>query len=71
MSVSVWDGYNRSATAAVTVKVTNANDNAPAITAGQAFRIDDGYKQIIAEIESSDPDDVNQPGFTKFRGWKS
>jgi endo-1,4-beta-xylanase len=70
VSVSVWDGYNRSATAAVAIKVTNANDNAPAITAGQAFRIDDGYKQIIAEIESSDPDDVNQIGFTKFRGWK-
>jgi endo-1,4-beta-xylanase len=68
--VSVWDGYNRSAAAPVTIKVTNANDNAPAITAGQAFRIDDGYKQIIAAIEVSDPDDVNQIGFTKFRGYK-
>ena len=68
--VSVWDGYNRSAAAPVAIKVTNANDNAPAITAGQAFRIDDGYKQIIAAIEVSDPDDVNQVGFTKFRGYK-
>jgi Cadherin domain len=70
VSVSVWDGYMRSAAVPVTVKVTNANDNAPAITAGQAFRIDDGYKQIIAEIETSDPDDANQIGFTKFKGWK-
>jgi endo-1,4-beta-xylanase len=68
--VSVWDGYTRSAAAPVTIKVTNANDNAPAITAGQAFRIDDGYKQIIAEIEVSDPDDVNQIGFTKFKNYK-
>jgi VCBS repeat-containing protein len=70
VSVSVWDGYVRSAPQTITIKVTNANDNAPAITAGQAFRIDDGYKQIIAEIEVSDPDDVNQVGFTKFRGYK-
>jgi hypothetical protein len=70
VSVSVWDGYMRSAAAPVSVKVTNANDNAPAITAGQAFSIDDGYKQIIAALEVSDPDDVNQIGFTKFKGWK-
>jgi endo-1,4-beta-xylanase len=68
--VSVWDGYNRSAAAPVTINVTNANDNAPAITAGQAFSITDGYKQIIAEIEVSDPDDVNQIGFTKFKNFK-
>ena len=70
VSVTVWDGYNRSAAAPVTIKVTNANDNAPAITAGQAFSITDGYKQIIAEIEVSDPDDVNQIGFTKFKNFK-
>jgi endo-1,4-beta-xylanase len=67
--VSVWDGYIRSAAANVTVKVTNANDNAPAITAGQSFDIDQGYRNTIAAVESSDPDDVNQPGFTKFQGW--
>jgi hypothetical protein len=69
VSVSVWDGYIRSAAANVTVKVTNANDNAPAITAGQSFDIDQGYRNTIAAVESSDPDDVNQPGFTKFQGW--
>ena len=60
---------SRSAAANVTVKVTNANDNAPAITAGQSFDIDQGYRNTIAAVESSDPDDVNQPGFTKFQGW--
>jgi hypothetical protein len=69
VSVSVWDGYVRSAAVPLTITVTNANDNAPAITAGQAFRIDDGYKQIIAALEVSDPDDVNQIGFTHFSNW--
>ncbi|HTU64481.1 MAG TPA: endo-1,4-beta-xylanase [Steroidobacteraceae bacterium] len=70
VQVSVWDGYNRSAAASVAIKVTNENDSAPAITAGQAFSITDGYKQIIAEIEVSDPDDINQIGFTKFKNFK-
>jgi hypothetical protein len=69
VSVSVWDGYVRSAAQPVTIQVTNANDNAPAITAGQAFRIDDGHRNVIAEIEVSDPDDVNQIGFTTFSGY--
>jgi endo-1,4-beta-xylanase len=70
VSVSVWDGYARSAAAPVTIQVTNVNDNAPAITAGQTFRIDQGYRQFIASIEVSDPDDVNQVGFTTFSGYK-
>jgi endo-1,4-beta-xylanase len=70
VSVSVWDGYSRSAAVPVTLQVTNANDNAPAITAGQAFRIDDGSRNVIAAIEVSDPDDVNQVGFTTFTGYK-
>jgi GH35 family endo-1,4-beta-xylanase len=70
VTVSVWDGYSRSAAVPVTITVTNANDNAPAITAGQTFRIDQGYRQFIASIEVSDPDDVNQVGFTTFSGYK-
>jgi len=70
VSVSVWDGYRRSADGSVLIKVDNANDNPPAISAGQAFRIDDGYQQTIAALEASDPDDVNQIGFTTFSGWK-
>ncbi|MEO8019137.1 MAG: endo-1,4-beta-xylanase [Pseudomonadota bacterium] len=69
VSVSVWDGYVRSAAANVKVKVTNANDNAPVITAGQTFDIDQGYRRTVAALESSDPDDINQIGFTTFQGW--
>jgi endo-1,4-beta-xylanase len=69
VAVSVWDGFTRSAAANVTINVTNANDNVPAISAGQSFNIDDGANNVIAGVESSDPDDMNQPGFTKFQGW--
>jgi endo-1,4-beta-xylanase len=66
VGVSVWDGYVRSATASVTINVTNANDNAPSITAGQAFNIDGGAHNVIDALEVSDRDDVNQLGFTTF-----
>src|SRR5688500_10275593 len=67
IAVSVWDGYVRSAQGTVTINVTNENDNAPAITAGQSFRIDDGYSHVLGALESSDPDDANQLGFTTFQ----
>jgi endo-1,4-beta-xylanase len=68
-SVSVWDGYARSAPQDIVVNFTNDNDNAPSVTAGQTYRIDGGYRNQVAAIESSDPDDVNQLGFTTFQGW--
>ena len=44
VSVSVWDGFRRSAAETVTVNVTNLNDNVPVIGADQRFRIDDGSR---------------------------
>ena len=70
ISVSVWDGYVRSAPGTVTIKVTNVNDNPPSVTAGQTFDIDQGYKRTIGWLESSDPDDMNQLGFTTFQDWQ-
>jgi hypothetical protein len=69
VSVSVFDGYTRSATESVTIKVTNLNDNPPVIGAGQSFRIDGGSHNVIGRVLASDPDDTNQPGFTTFSGW--
>jgi len=69
VSVSVWDGYTRSA-ASVAIEVTNVNDNVPSVSAGQTFDIDSGYKRTIAWLESSDPDDMNQLGFTTFQDWQ-
>jgi len=70
ISVSVWDGYVRSAVGAVTINVANVNDNVPSVTAGQTFDIDEGYKRTIGWLESSDPDDMNQLGFTTFQNWQ-
>jgi GH35 family endo-1,4-beta-xylanase len=70
LSVSVWDGYNRSS-GSVTVNVTNENDNVPAIAAGQTFAIDGdtNYTYILGYIEASDADDTNEPMFTDLGAW--
>jgi hypothetical protein len=64
--VTVWDGYKRSERADVLIRTNNLNDNAPAVTAGQSFSIDGGAHNVIDALEVSDPDDVNQLGFTTF-----
>jgi endo-1,4-beta-xylanase len=68
ITVSVWDGYRRSAPGTVTVQVTNANDIAPVVTA-QAFNIDDGRRYELGTLKAADGDDANQPGFTTFSAW--
>ncbi|MDF3019602.1 MAG: xynB 3 [Steroidobacteraceae bacterium] len=70
ITVSVWDGYNRSAAGTVTIQVGNANDNAPVVTAGQRFNIDDGSRYNLGLLSATDADDGNQPGFTTFAGWQ-
>jgi endo-1,4-beta-xylanase len=66
VKVQVWDGYASSAVETVTININNLNDNKPAVTAGQRFPIDGGAHNVIDAIEVSDPDDVNQIGFTNF-----
>jgi endo-1,4-beta-xylanase len=69
VSVSVWDGFRRSLAETVAIDVTNLNDNAPVITAGQSFRIDDGAQWTIGKVNATDADDTNQPGFTTLQAW--
>ena len=69
VDVSVFDGYTRSPPQAVAINVTNVNDNAPVITAGQSYRIDGGSNNDVANVLATDADDTNQPGFTTFSGW--
>jgi endo-1,4-beta-xylanase len=69
VSVSVWDGYTRSANETVTINLNNLNDNQPSVTAGQRFPIDGGAHNVIGAIEVSDPDDINQIGFTSFQNF--
>lgn len=70
VGVSVWDGYRRSAVGSVTVKVTNANDNAPVIDNGGDYRIDGGYGGDLGVPANFDADDTNQPGFSRLNDWK-
>jgi hypothetical protein len=69
VDVSVYDGYTRSKPQAVTVNLTNVNDNAPSVTSGQSYRIDGGRNNTVARVAATDADDTNQPGFTQFSGW--
>jgi endo-1,4-beta-xylanase len=69
VSLSVFDGFTRSAQEAVKIVVTNTNDNPPEITAGQSYRIDGGSHNDVARLLATDADDTNQPGFTVFSGW--
>ncbi len=68
ITVSVWDGYVRSAAGNVTIKVTNANDNTPWVLSGQAYYIDATY-EWIGRTKANDADDANEPGFTTFSNW--
>jgi endo-1,4-beta-xylanase len=69
LPVFVSDGTAFSKSEFITINVTNVNDNAPAITAGQSYRIDGGRNNTVAKVLATDGDDQNQPGFTSFSGW--
>jgi endo-1,4-beta-xylanase len=69
VAVSVHDGLRRSVEENVAIEIANLNDNPPAITAGQAYRIDGGSNNTLARVLATDPDDANQPGFTTFGPW--
>ena len=70
LSVSVWDGYARSAPETVTININNLNDNEPSVTRGSdASTSTAGRTTSIDALEVSDPDDVNQLGFTTFSGF--
>ncbi len=69
LSVSVWDGYTRSQPGSIVVNVTNENDTAPEIVAGQSFNIDDGHRYVVGQLDANDGDDLNQPDFTTFSNW--
>jgi endo-1,4-beta-xylanase len=69
LTVSVYDGFRRSAGANVAIHVDNVNDNPPVVTAGQNFRIDGGVRNVVGLIAASDADEANEPGFTQLQDW--
>jgi endo-1,4-beta-xylanase len=70
VNVSVFDGYRRSTPASVAINVANVNDNAPAVTAGQSFPIDGGFRYVLGNAVATDADDKNQPGYTTLQNWQ-
>lgn len=62
--LTVTDGYFTSAPETVTINLTNANDNTPAVTAGISFALDGGTCNEPGTVTATDTDDTNQPGFT-------
>jgi endo-1,4-beta-xylanase len=70
LDLSVHDGFRRSATRTVTIRVTNLNDNTPEIAAAQTFAIDGGSGNVLGAPVAVDADDTNQAGFTDFQGWQ-
>jgi hypothetical protein len=70
LTMTVTDGYFTSAEETVTVNLTNANDNAPVVTPGKSFAIDDGNCNGIGSVTALDADDTNEPGFTAFQNWQ-
>jgi endo-1,4-beta-xylanase len=69
VGVSAYDGYRRSPVESVTINLTNLNDNAPVVTAGQSYRIDGGSNNVVRQVLGTDADDTNQPGFTELQEW--
>jgi endo-1,4-beta-xylanase len=67
VTVSVYDGYVRSAKQDVKIQVTNENDNVP-VAAARAVDID-GYRGQLGLQTATDADDTNQAGYTTFQNW--
>ncbi|WP_071781127.1 endo-1,4-beta-xylanase [Adhaeribacter aquaticus] len=68
--VTVHDGFTTSTPKTVTVKVGNANDNPPVITAAMSFSIDGGSCNVLGKATATDADDTNEPEFTTFQNWQ-
>ena len=70
LTLTVTDGYFKSAPQNITINLTNANDNTPAVRAGMSFSLDGGTCSQLGMVRATDADDTNQPGFTTFQNWQ-
>jgi hypothetical protein len=71
LTLTTTDGYHTSAQETITISLTNANDNAPVVTSGQSFSLDDGScNELAGNLSATDADDTNEPGFTTFQNWQ-
>ncbi|HYE56201.1 MAG TPA: cadherin domain-containing protein, partial [Chitinophagaceae bacterium] len=71
LELTVTDGYHKSLPETITIQLTNANDNAPAVTPSMTFALDGGSCNTLAgNVTAADADDTNEPGFTTFQNWQ-
>ena len=70
VTLTVTDGYFRSAPQNITINLVNANDNTPVVTPGMSFPLDGGSCSHLGQARATDADDTNQPGFTSFQNWQ-
>ena len=70
LTLTVTDGYFRSAPQNITINLVNANDNTPVVTPGMSFPLDGGSCSHLGQARATDADDTNQPGFTSFQNWQ-
>jgi hypothetical protein len=70
LTLTVTDGYFASIVETVTIHLTNANDNTPAIPAGTSLPLDGGQCNELGQLTATDADDTNQSGFTTFQNWQ-
>ncbi|WP_205504314.1 glucuronyl esterase domain-containing protein [Rufibacter psychrotolerans] len=70
LSLTVTDGYFTSAAETVTIHLTNANDNAPVVSAGMSFALDGGICSELGSMTATDLDDTQEPGFTTLQNWQ-
>ena len=69
LSVTVSDGANTSAAETITVTLTDVNDNAPVITANQAFSTSEASPNttVVGTVLATDPD--GDGSGTTFQDW--
>ncbi|MBO9203343.1 MULTISPECIES: glucuronyl esterase domain-containing protein [Niastella] len=66
LTLTVTDGYNKSAEETIALNVANVNDNAPVIPTGISFALDGGACNEPGTMKATDADDTNDPGFTTY-----
>ncbi len=68
--LTTTDGYHTSAPQAITINLTNANDNTPVINSGISLALDGGTCSELGRVTATDADDTNQKDFTVFQNWQ-
>src|SRR5690606_11462876 len=72
LTLTVSDGVHTSLETEVVIKISNENDNTPAVTPAQVVEVSENATllDILGKIKATDADDTNEEGFTIFQKWQ-